>query len=344
MIQTTFGNRQIACIILVLGIVLGTLGLTNNGPFIKGAKDYSQEIAKSSAMTYLSLRLINAAVSFAEEVEVGGSVIAVNGSAHPFKVLEPVDDAVERLSAAIFLVGTVSGIMTVVLPILGGAALVMIGAALTVLAALDLIRLGFPGRYFAANLFRGVARLGGLGFLVVIAFTISSWFADGISDRAWGQYQLTLTDIAAQMPTLSQETDAMPATDPPEAITTPDIEQIPTPETGMLDKAMNSLRSAGEGAINSVSSAASGVGHLASNAMNGVKGAASSASASYNKAKEIVVVLSTRSDDLVEALMGVFAAFLFKTVVCPLLILTGLWKLAGSFEIMRKENTSPPLS
>lgn len=340
MTRSTFANRHIACIVLAVGVVLATLGMTNNPPFIKGAKDYSQDIAQSSAVTYLSLRLINAAVSFAEEVEVGGSVIAVNGSAHPFKVLEPVDDAVERLSSAIFLVGTVSGIMTVVLPVLGSAAFVMIGGALAGLALLDLIRARFPGKEAIAALLCNLARSGGLAALVVISFSISSWFADGISDRAWGRYQLTLAEIASQMPDLAKDDDLLPDetrldTDvPPIPPTTPDV---PTGETGLFERAMDGLKSAGQGAANAASSAASGVGNLASGAFNGVREAASSASASYTKAKEIVVVLSTQSNELVQALMGVFAAFLFKTLVCPLLILIGLWKLTGSFEFIRRD-------
>ncbi|WP_147385918.1 hypothetical protein [Paracoccus sp. JM45] len=340
MTRRTFASRQMACLVLVAGLVLATLGMTNNGPFIKGAKDYSQNIAQSSAVTYLSLRLINAAISFAEEVEVGGSVIAVNGSAHPFKMLEPVDDAVERLSSAIFLVGTVSGIMTVVLPVLGGAAFVMIGTAMTVLALLDLVGGRFPGQSIVSGLSQNLARLGGLAFMVVIAFSISSWFAEGISDRAWGQYQQTLADIANQMPDLAQDDRLLP--DGPELHPTenpipPKAMDTPPEETGLLEKAMDGLKSAGEGAVNAASSAASGVGHLASGAINGVRQAASSANASYVKAKDIVIVLSTQSDELVQALMGVFAAFLFKTVVCPVLILIGLWKLAGSFEFMRKD-------
>lgn len=338
-----FGNRRAACIVLALGIVISLLGFTNSGPFIKGAKDYSQEIAKSSATTYLSLRLINAAISFAEEVEVGGSVIAVSGSAHPFKVLEPIDDAIERLSAAIFLVGTVSGIMTVVLPVLGGVALVTIGASLAVLAGLDLISLRFPGWDFLSNLFRGAARIGGLGFLIVIAFSISSWFADGVSNRAWGEYQLTLTKIAEQMPKLSQEDVSMPDTE--QATEAEGYDELIDPEvmvaeaegTGVLGKVMNGLKATSEGAMSIADSAASGVSNLTSSAVEGVKGAAASATASYNKAKDIFEGLTTQSDDLVQALMGVFAAFLFKTIVCPMLILIGLWKLAGSFEFMRRD-------
>ncbi len=343
MTNTIFGSRRTACIVLAVGIVISLLGFTNNGPFIKGAKGYSQEIARSSATTYLSLRLINAAISFAEEVEVGGSVIAVNGSAHPFKVLEPIDDAVERLSAAIFLVGAVSGVLTVVLPVLGGVALVLIGASLAFLAGLDLSNLRFPGRNLLSDLFRGTARLGGLGFLIVIAFSISSWFADGVSNRAWGEYQLTLTNIAEQMPKLSPEGVSMLDAEQANAIedhgelVEPKVMDLEEEETGFFRKIGNGLKATGEGAVNIGSSAASGVSDFTTSAVDGVKGAASSATASYNKAKNILTVLTAQSDDLVLALMAMFAAFLFKTVVCPMLILIGLWKLSGCFEFMRRD-------
>ena len=346
MTNSIFGNRRAASIVLVVGIVIGVLGLTNKGPFIKGAKGYSQEIARSSATAYLSLRLINAAISFAEEVEVGGSVIAVNGSAHPFKVLEPIDDAVERLSAAIFLVGAVSGVLAVVLPVLGGVALVLIGASLAFLAGLDLSNLRFPGRNLLSDLFRGTARLGGLGFLIVIAFSISSWFADGVSKRAWGEYQLTLTNIADQMPKLSSEAGSM--LDAEQSNELEDHAELVKPtemgleeETGFFRRIGNGLKATGEGAVNIANSAASGVNDLATSAVDGVTGAASSVTASYEKAKNILTVLTAQSDDLVLALMGIFAAFLFKTVVCPMLILIGLWKLAGSLEFMRRDEQIP---
>ncbi len=347
MTKSVFGKRTAASIVLAIGIIISLLGFTNNGPFIKGAEDYSQEIAKSSASAYLSLRLINAAISFAEEVEVGGSVIAVNGSAHPFKVLEPIDDAVERLSAAIFLVGAVSGVLAVVLPMLGDVALVLVGVSLAALAGLDLSSLKFPGRIFLLNLFQGTARLGGLGFLVVMAFSISSWFADSVSERAWGEYQLTLTKIAEQMPDLTPEDVSVLLEEQPNEVeghaelVEPEVTDLAEGETGFFNWIGNRLETTGEGAANIANSAASGVSDLTTSAVDGVKEAASSARAAYNKAKEIVTVLTAESDDLVLALMGVFAAFLFKTVVCPMLILMGLWKLTGNFDFMRRDGQAP---
>ncbi len=334
----TFGNRRMASIVLTFGIFISILGLTGHGPFISGARDYAQKIAISSATTYMSLRLINAAISFAEEVEVGGSVVAVSGSAHPFKVLEPIDDAVERLSSAIFAVGVVTGVLTVVLPVLGGVTLAMIGASLVVWATMDLTRLSFSGRHFVLTFCRGVARLGLLGFMIIIAFSISSWFADGVSDRAWGQYQHTLSDFGNQMPKKPQESVSTPAADQitggEDANSAAENDKIEQNDEamGFLDKAISALKSTGEGAANIASSAAAGVNDLAGGAVEGLTEAAASATASYKQAREILEVISTRSDELVFALMGVFAAFLFKTFICPMLLLIGLWKLVGNFD------------
>lgn len=346
MTNTVFGKPRAASIVLTLGIMIGLLGLTNNGPFIKEAEGYSQKIAKSAATSYVSLRLINAAISFSEEVEVGGSVIAVNGSAHPFKVLEPIDDAVERLSAVIFLIGAVSGVLTVVLPVLGSIALVLIGASLAVLAGLEMSGLRFWGRSFLSNLSRGTARLGALGFLVVIAFSISSWFADGVSNRAWGEYQLTLKNIAEQMPQISPEEVTVLDAEQGNVLVVhtelvePEVVDIEEGETGFFEAIGNGLKATGDGAVNIANSAASSVGELTTSAVYGVRGAASSATASYDKAKNILMVLTSQSDDLVLALMGVFAAFLFKTIVCPMIILIGLWKLTDSFEFMRRDENN----
>jgi len=342
-----FSHRRAAYVVLAFGIVLGTMGLTYNGPFIKGAKEYTQEIAKSAATAYLSLRLINAAISFAEEVEVGGSIIAVNGSAQPFKVLEPIDDAVERLSTAIFVVGAVSGVLAVVLPVLGSATLVLIGGSLAILAALALSRLDFFGRTFLTNFSRGTARLGVLGFLIVVAFTISSWFADGVSNSAWGEYQRTLTSIAQQMPDLANaglpEIDTHRESAPEEhtAIIEPEAIEGEKEDAGILGKIGNGLKTTGDGVVNITSAAVAGMGDLTTSAVDGVRGAASSATMSYNNAKNILRVLTAQSDELVLSLMGVFAAFLFKTVVCPMLILAGLWKLLGTYEVIRRDEQTP---
>jgi hypothetical protein len=191
----------------------------------------------------LSLWLINAAISFAEEVEVGGSVIAVNGSAHPFKVLEPIDDAVKRLPSQI------------------------------------------------------------------------------LPNRCPSYHKKMYTRRRKRVRSKIMTTSSMPA----------------AKGTGVLGKAMNGIKVAGEGVLSIAGSTVSGVKNLTGSAVESVKEVAASATESDSKATDIFGVLTTQSDDLVKALMGVFAVFLFKTVVCPMLVLIGLWKLTGSFELMQRD-------
>lgn len=163
------------------------------------------------------------------------------------------------------------------------------------------------------------------------------------SVRAWGGYQITLNNIADQMPQLSYEDglilDAEQSNEPEKLVELPKSSKmgIQEEEKGVFERIGNGIKATGEGAVNIASSAASGVNDFATSAVVSVTGAASSVTASYDKAKNILTVLTAQSDDLVLALMGVFAAFLFKTVVCPMLVLMGLWKVAGSFEFTRKD-------
>ena len=80
-------------------------------------------------VVYVSLRIINAALSAAQEVEVGASVGA-QANMQPLKVLEPVDDTVERVADVVFAVAIGAAVATVgLMPVAAlGAALLGVGA------------------------------------------------------------------------------------------------------------------------------------------------------------------------------------------------------------------------
>ena len=78
-------------------------GKGHGNPLLPLATDQAENLAATMIVTYGSLRAINALLSVLQEVEVGGSAIVVQGSGHPLKFLEPVDDTVERVSDAIFI-------------------------------------------------------------------------------------------------------------------------------------------------------------------------------------------------------------------------------------------------
>jgi len=292
-----FGDNRVAYIVLAIGIVFTLLGFLQKAPFSKSAEEYAREITISSAVTYASLRGINAAISFAEEVEIGGSVIAVSGSAHPFKFLEPLDDAVERVASAIFLVGVASGVLTVILPILGSVAFVFMGVSAVLYSCLYLSGLNFPGRQMLSEIIDRMFHLGGSCILVVIAFSISSMFADQISERAWTDYQDLLSEVGQEMEVFSDD------------------------ELAIVGKASTS----GLGADSTITTGSVG------SVIDGIFSWRPGSPKVYDRIKTIVVILGDKSDELIKAFIAVFAAFIFKTAVLPLLILFGLSKLSGGF-------------
>lgn len=97
-------------------------------PLVDQARAVNQKIAVAASATYVSLRLINAALSTAQEVEISASV-AVGASAQPLKILEPVDDTVERAADVVFVIAVVTGLMSVGLGPVASIGLLLVGVA-----------------------------------------------------------------------------------------------------------------------------------------------------------------------------------------------------------------------
>ncbi len=110
-----------------------------SNPLTGQAHSYAQEVAKTSAATYVSLRTLNAFLSFAQEVEVSGNAIFVEGTARPLKGLEPIDDTVERIAGAVFAIMVATGVLSVALGPVSGTGWALVGLA-------ALLWLLFPGR------------------------------------------------------------------------------------------------------------------------------------------------------------------------------------------------------
>ena len=71
--------------LLIISLIFISLFFVKNNIFVDTAQKYTAEIAKDSAAVYVSLRLLNAALSFAQEIEVTGSVVIASGTIKPFK-------------------------------------------------------------------------------------------------------------------------------------------------------------------------------------------------------------------------------------------------------------------
>ncbi|OWU84489.1 hypothetical protein ATO6_12445 [Oceanicola sp. 22II-s10i] len=165
-------------------------------PMVGEAERFQRDVAIASGATYISLRAINAALSFAQEVEIGGSVV-VTGSVQPFKWLEPVDDTVERVSGLIFAIAVLTGVLSM-------------SMAPAVAAGFFLLALAFLGRggceaapggwaMTHGGLRRALGSCGGLGFALAIAlpfaFILGLWGGEFLTREAWATAHATLDRI-----------------------------------------------------------------------------------------------------------------------------------------------------
>ena len=96
----------------VLALV-GMLAYSAN-PLTQRAQAFAEQTATASAATYLSLRVVNAFLSTAQEIELGGTLV-VSGTTQPLKWLEPVDDTIERIAGVVFGVMVATGVLAVAL-------------------------------------------------------------------------------------------------------------------------------------------------------------------------------------------------------------------------------------
>lgn len=113
---------------LAIGIA-GLNGRSDANPLITTAEHRAQDVATATVAVYISLRAINAALSTAQEIEIGAS-LGGQASLQPLKVLEPVDDTVERVADALFLVAAAAALATVGLGPVASIGLSLLGLGL----------------------------------------------------------------------------------------------------------------------------------------------------------------------------------------------------------------------
>ena len=180
-------------------LALLSILLSQSNPLTRQARAYAQSVAISSAAVYVTLRSINAFLSAAQEVEVGGTLV-VSGTVQPLKTLEPVDDTVERVASVVFAVMVVNGVLAVALGPVGivGAGMVIAAVTLaTVTARADVQRMA-----------RTLGWYGGfLAVAVPLAFWVSAVLADRMTNDVWARNAAIVAEIAAPLAdTATEET------------------------------------------------------------------------------------------------------------------------------------------
>ncbi|MGR3454578.1 hypothetical protein [Pseudooceanicola sp.] len=185
-------------LVLALGFaLLATVPRVN--PLVGQAEAFQRDIAVAAGATYISLRAINAALSFAQEVEVGGSVV-VSGSIQPLKWLEPVDDTVERVSGLIFAVAVLTGVLSISMAPTVAAGCVLLAVALVGRCTCEVA----PGGWHATPgpLRRAFGGCGAIGFALAVAlplaFVLGLWGGELLTQEALAEANATLERIGGQ--------------------------------------------------------------------------------------------------------------------------------------------------
>ncbi|MEB8389226.1 hypothetical protein OO012_18520 [Rhodobacteraceae bacterium KMM 6894] len=115
-------------IVVIAALAISAAIFHTKNPVTNAAGRYAASIAAASAVTYVTLRTLNAVLSTAQEVEVGASV-GVSGTLQPGKMLEPVDDTIERIASAVFTLMLIAGVIAVAMGPIGAIGAGMITVA-----------------------------------------------------------------------------------------------------------------------------------------------------------------------------------------------------------------------
>ena len=170
-----------AALCLILALVVAR---APEDPLTRSAQSYAADIATKAAGTYVVLRTLNAVLSTAQEVEVGVSFIA-SGNAQPLKVLEPLDDTIERIAALVFGVTVATGVLAVALGPVSAVGLTLLALALLIsgLSRRRAMarRLGWYGAF--------------LGLALPIALTLAAPLSKFLTDAALAKNQALVADI-----------------------------------------------------------------------------------------------------------------------------------------------------
>lgn len=279
-------TRRTAALALAgaLALIIGLWELSGRGslnPILQPAEAAAKEISVASAGTYVALRTINAALSAAQEVELGAS-FGVQTTLQPFKFLEPVDDMVERVADVIFAVAACAALAAVGFAPVAALGIMLFGLGLLALASSGLS----PPLAKVMHFGRVATRFGAvLGFVMPLGFMLGVELGARLTEPQWqaAMAQLDAVAAAARMETGSQ-------------VSASDVEpeQSSGPQ-GLFDRLQGRLQTVGEG----VGDAVKTVGRYS----------------------ETASVFLSEADGLLNAMLVIIGVLALRMVVLPALLL-----------------------
>ncbi|MDG3041991.1 hypothetical protein [Roseicyclus marinus] len=272
----------------LLSLAVGLWELSGRGPInpaLAPASAAAEDIAATTAGVYVSLRIINAALSTAQEIEVGASVGA-QATVQPLKVLEPVDDTVERVAGVVFAVAVGAALATVGFAPVAALGLCLFGVGALFRAVDDLLPVIDGLRVSSAY----AMRLGAvLAIVVPLGFAGGVAMGERITAPQWEAAIAALDAVTTEARVLTGAGEEMPAGGTSVPITAADA--------GLFARLGAQLQAAGDGMGEAV--------------------------AAVGRYREAAVVLMSQADELFRASLTIIGIFALRTLVLPALLLWG---------------------
>ena len=223
----------------ILAVVCVILALNPAGPFNTPAERAARDAATASLGVYVALRSINAALSFAQEIEVGGSV-GLSANAQPLKFLEPIDDTVERVAALVFGVTLFAATMSIGIAPVASIGFLVLAVGLCVQWLRDPLErhagraAGPVCRAGSACTFTGVM----LAVALPLSLALGNLLGEVVTDASWQEANAELQQISSFAQSLIGAE---------EVVLAPDVAETDTPAGGWLGWLQESFSAAGEG-------------------------------------------------------------------------------------------------
>ncbi|PWK59349.1 hypothetical protein [Roseicyclus mahoneyensis] len=292
-------HRWLWAVAGLVSLAIGVFDVTNERPLnptLWPATAAAEDIALSAGAVYVSLRVINAALSTAQEVEIGAS-IGAQANLQPLKFLEPLDDTVERVAGVVFVIAAGAALAGLGLAPVAGLGLCLLGIGC-------LIRAAGEGRPRLAGIEGAGAyamRMGavfGLGLPVIFALGVG--LGDALTASRWDRAMSDLAGVTEEARVLvGAVVDAeLAASGVDPGVFAEDAQT--EAGGGWFDWIGSGVQSVGEGF-----------------------GGAVEATRRYIRAGGL---LMSRADDVFSASLTIIGVFVLRTLVLPGLL---LWALVG---------------
>ena len=321
-----FRRVRVQALLAIVCALLLLASLVSVNPINRAAERAADDLVGSTTTTYIVLRVINASLSLVEAAQVQGTLAVVSAGISPLKMVEPVDDTVERMATALFLVAAFSVLLSIAFNPLAGLGWAALLAYFGLRVFMDskgddrseqpLAEVGWS-RLPSYLLRTGLT----LGLVLPLAFVVSVHLADLLTNSAWEEHRRVLDEVSSE---LEQSTSVDGAfSDPAQASSerkVADSGHVPTDATqdrGFFSR-IGDLFGEGRDAV---------VG-----ATQGVTDVARTATSAVGRYFVAAGIVMSRADDLLRSVATILAVLVFKVLVLPVvlaIVILGLVRSSG---------------